>query len=285
VRTLILGGEGMLGQAVRRAAARRGWPALAASSRQADVTEPSSLHRLVDTFRPELVVNCAAFTRVDDCETRREHALSVNGRALEHVTAAAARCGAVVAQLSTDYVFDGSAQRPYPPHAATAPLSVYGESKRLGEQLALAYERTFVLRTSWLFGPGGPNFVRLIAGLLADRRAPLRVVDDQVGGPTYTPYLAAAVLDLAQTGARGILHYQNREAVSWHGFAVVIAALLDPRAEVLPVSTEEFPRPATRPSYSVLDVAATEAQLRRPVESWRLGLADYLAHSTNDGRR
>ncbi len=146
----------------------------------------------------------------------------------------------------------------------------------------LAWERSLVVRTSWLFGPGGPNFVATIRGRLA-KGEPLRVVDDQVGCPTYTPFLANALWELAGSGLTGVVHYRNRDAVSWHGFASEIARAVAPGATVTPVATTEFPRPARRPAYSVLDVARFEAATGRGVEPWLWGLAEYLDRARREG--
>lgn len=302
MRTLILGGTGMLGRAVTAAARRRGFPALALSHSQADVTDRERLLYWAREFRPELVVNAAAYTKVDLCESERETAFAVNGTALGNVAAAAATAipgGAVLLQVSTDYVFDGIAGTgsvPYKEDDPTAPLSVYGESKLLGERLAREYGRALVVRTSWLFGPGGPNFVATIHRLLQEQKPqkPLRVVDDQRGGPTYTPYLAQALLDLAPLvrdgagdlggigGIGGIVHYQNREPVTWYGFAAAIARLTTGTVDasgsprIVPVTTAEFPRPAVRPAWSVLDVHRFENAVGRRVEPWEMGLSEYL---------
>jgi dTDP-4-dehydrorhamnose reductase len=282
MRTIVFGGAGMLGRAVAAEWRRHGQAVLALSRGQADVRDRAALIAHADFFRPQLIVNCAAFTRVDDCESERETALEVNGAAVANVAAAAEHAGAALVHVSTDYVFDGLADVPYREDAATAPRSAYGESKLRGEEEALRYERTLVLRTSWLFGPGGPNFVATIRRLLRRGKTPLRVVDDQVGCPTYTPFLARAIRELADRGERGVLHYRNRDAVSWHGFAVEIAAVVDAGAEVVPVSTAEFPRPAPRPAYSVLDVTRFEAAAGRRVEPWIAGLVSYLQTLGND---
>jgi dTDP-4-dehydrorhamnose reductase len=277
VRTLIFGGGGMLGRAVVRAARRRGLAALALTREQADVTDRERLLYWADAFRPELIVNCAAYTRVDACESDRERAFEINGRAVAHAVAAAERAGARLIQVSTDYVFDGAARRPYAEDAPPAPLSVYGESKLLGERQALGYERALVVRSSWLFGHGGPNFVATILGLIERGERTLKVVDDQTGCPTYTLYLAEAIWELARSGATGIVHYRNREPVTWCGFAAEIARLWDTGVEVVPVTTEEFPRPARRPAYSVLAIDRFEQATGRRVEPWGLGLVEYLA--------
>ena len=267
----------MLGRAVAAHWRRRGDAVLALGHAQADITDRAKLHYWAESFRPEVVINCAAFTRVDDCETEHDTAMEINGRAVAHVRAAAESVGALLVHVSSDYVFDGRATTPYAEDAPTGPQSAYGASKLLGEEEALhsGPERVLVVRTSWLFGPGGPNFARTIAGALRAGK-PLRVVDDQIGRPTYTPYLARALRDLVRHGARGIVHYGNHDAVSWHGFATEIARLLAPGATVEPVPTTEFPRPARRPAYSVLDVGRFEALVGRRVESWAAGLAEYL---------
>jgi dTDP-4-dehydrorhamnose reductase len=281
MRTLVLGGGGMLGGAVLAAARARGWPALALSHAQADIGDEARLDHWMAAFGPEAVINCAAYTRVDDCETQPERALAVNGEGVGRVARAAERRGARLVQVSTDYVFDGDArQQPYAEDDATGPRSAYGRSKLLGEERALAYGRSLVVRTSWLFGAGGPNFVTAIVRQIDGGARQLRVVADQVGAPTYTRFLARALLDLAPLAATGIVHYRNREPVSWYSFAVAIARWRPGAAgivEVVPVTTAEMPRPAPRPAYSVLAVERCAALLGRPVESWELGLAEYLS--------
>ena len=278
MRCLVFGGTGMLGQAVVAEARSRGWDALGLSRAQADVLDRERLLGWADSFRPELVVNCAAFTRVDACETERTQAFAVNGDGVAHAAAVAARAAAAFVQVSTDYVFDGTARTPYREDAPTNPLSVYGRSKLAGEAHALAYDRGLVVRTSWLFGPGGPNFVATMVDLIEAGRVPLRVVRDQEGCPTYAPFLARALLDLAQGGVTGIVHYRNREPVSWYAFAAEIARLWSGAAEVVPIATAEFPRAAPRPAYSVLDVTRFERCAGRPVEAWEWGLAEMLGH-------
>jgi dTDP-4-dehydrorhamnose reductase len=277
MRCLVLGGTGMLGRAVVAEARSRGWAALGLSHAQADLTDRDDLLGWAERFRPEVVVNCAAYTKVDAAEADRERAFAVNGDGVANAAALAGRAGARLVQVSTDYVFDGKAQAPYREDAPTAPLSVYGESKLAGERRALAYERALVVRASWLFGPGGASFVATMVGLIEAGRLPLRVVADQVGCPTSTPSLARALLDLAARNASGIVHYQDREPVSWYAFAVEIARLWSGAAEVIPVTSVEFPRPARRPAYSVLDAGRFETIAGRLVEPWECGLVETLA--------
>jgi len=293
MRSIVLGGTGMLGRQVVAEGRRRGHAVLGLSHDQADVTDPERLVGWVRAFSPEAVFNCAAMTAVDACETEEERAFAVNARGAGHAASAAAAGGARLLHVSTDYVFDGRGREPYREDHATEPLSVYGRSKLSGESAVLEYERATVVRTSWLFGPEGSSFVTTMLRLVAAGHDTLRVVDDQVGCPTFTPYLARALWDLAEMGAErgpergsgtgdagraacGVVHYRNREPLSWCGFAREIVASWAPEVEVVPVTTEEFPRPASRPAYSVLDVARFESLAGRPVESWRAGLGLYL---------
>lgn len=279
MRTLVLGGTGMLGRAVVAEARSRSLPVLGLSREQADVRDRERLLYWVESFRPELIVNCAAYTKVDACETEgRPEAFAINAEAVGDVAAAAREAKARLVHVSTDYVFDGRGSEPYREDAPVGALSVYGQTKLDGERRALAYERSTVVRTSWLFGPGGPNFVATIVRLIEEGKH-LRVVRDQEGAPTYTLFLARAILDLAQLQAGGVVHYRNRGPVSWYDFASEIAGLWSGAnriPEVVPITTEEFPRPAPRPAYSVLDVSRFEEITGRRVEPWGWGLAEYL---------
>lgn len=288
LRGLVLGGAGMLGRQVVAEGRRRGHPALGLSRAQADVTDRERLLEWGRSFRPEVVFNCAAMTAVDACEAEEERAFAVNAGGAGNAAALARSAGARLVQVSTDYVFDGTAREPYPEDAPTGARSVYGRSKLAGEAEALAglgsgagaADGATVVRTSWLFGPGGPSFAATILRLIAGGTDPLRVVDDQVGCPTYTPYLARALWDLAEIGpgggAAGVVHYRNREPVSWCGFAREIAASRAPAVAVEPITTAEAARAAPRPAYSVLAVDRFERLTGRPVESWRVGLGQYL---------
>jgi dTDP-4-dehydrorhamnose reductase len=276
MRALVLGGSGLLGRALVSELRDRGVDCAAPGREEVELKDPATPILLLDRFEPEVVFNCAAFTRVDECEARPEHAMEVNGAAVARLVEACRGRACRVVQVSTDYVFDGRACSPYREDAPTSPISVYGRSKLVGELAALAESSSLVVRTSWLFGVGGASFVRTVVGLL-ERAAPLRIVDDQVGCPTYAPYLARALCDLASSEARGVYHYCNRGPVSWHGLAREIAARLAPDHEIVAVSSEEFPRPAPRPAYSVLGVEKFEAAVGRRVECWLTGLERCLS--------
>jgi dTDP-4-dehydrorhamnose reductase len=280
MRTLILGGSGMLGKALVASGRERGWPTLALPRRHADIRDAARVRFWCEDFRPQVVVNSAAYTKVDLCEGEgREEAFAVNADAVATVAAESRRVGARLVQISSDYVFAGDGHDAYREDSPTGPISVYGESKLRGEQAALVEANSLVVRASWLFGPDGPNFAATIVRLIMRGDDPLRVVDDQVGAPTYTPFLARAILDLAASGAQGLVHYRNHPACSWYAFAVEIARAWPVAGKVTrvePTNTAAMSRPAARPPYSVLDVQHCERLLGRPVEPWLGGLAEYL---------
>ncbi len=270
----------MLGRAVSAAAGSRGQQVQDPGRRELDLVDTAAVVRRIQEFRPQLVVNCAAFTDVDGCESRSEEAWEINGRAVARLGAEIERLGGCrLLHVSTDYVFDGRGSTPYREDDETDPQTVYGASKRLAEVGLARCPRSTVVRTSWLFGPGGRNFVRTIAARARDG-VPLRVVADQHGCPTYTPFLASALLDLGDIALDGdglppIVHYRNRDPVSWHGLACAVVRQLGVEAMPAPVTTAEMPRPASRPAYSVLDVERFERICGRQVEDWRQGLDDY----------
>jgi len=275
-RAIVLGAAGQLGRELTVELERRGAEVLAAGRDRVDLRDTARILELAREFRADTVYNCAAWTDVDDCEAAPDLAMEVNGRSPARL-AAALPGGCRLVHVSTDYVFDGRASRPYREGDPTAPGTAYGKSKLLAEPAVVA-SGGLVVRTSWLFGPEGRNFVSAIANRLGSGE-PVRVVADQVGCPTYAPSLARALVDLAAVGATGIVHYANTPSTSWHGFAVAIGETLGLHAEIEPIATGDWPRPAVRPAYSVLDTGRFEALARRPVEPWRAGLKDWCARA------
>ncbi len=276
MKVLITGAGGMLGQDVRRVGELTGHEVVALDRAALDVTDAAAVQAAFVEHLPDTAVNCVAWTDVDGAESAEADALRLNSDAARNVAAAAAGVGASVVLPSTDYVFDGTADRPYVESDATNPQSAYGRTKLAGEQATAAVNpRHFVVRTSWLFGVGGGNFVETMLGL-ADR-GELRVVDDQVGSPTYTPHLADGLLRLAATDAYGIHHMTADGHCSWFDFARAIFDGSGVDCAVTPVTTAEFPRPAPRPAYSVLD-----SERPRPIRlpDWHNGLRTYLAERT-----
>lgn len=259
-----------------------------------DITDRRQVRAVLQELRPELVVNCAAFTDVDGCESREELAHRVNAEGPGHLAEAARDVGAVLVHISTDYVFDGAGNRPYTEEDPVGPRSAYGRSKLAGERAILdsGLAEYLIIRTSWLYGPGGKNFVDTIARLAAEREE-LRIVADQVGSPTYTGDLARAIFRLLdavsgrdRSGRRsspyGIYHFSNGGSCSWYEFAREIIARLKEGGRpvrvgrVLPIRTEEYPLPASRPAYSVLSKEKYRRVTGAEVPHWREGLERYL---------
>src|SRR3954452_6166303 len=275
MRILVTGAGGMLGQDLLAAAGRRGEDAVGVVRAECDITDPDAVRAAVDETRPDVVINAAAWTDVDGAEEREPEAAAVNGAGAGHVAAAAADAGATVIHVSTDYVFDGRGRRPYVEGDATAPLNAYRRTKRAGEQaVAAANPRHHVVRSSWLFGVGGPNFVATMLRVGGERNE-LTVVDDQVGCPTWTGHLAEALLDLAgREDGYGIHHGAASGSCSWHAFAVEIFARTGMDVTVHPGRTADLGRPAPRPAYSVLGSGRADALV---LPEWRAGLDGYLA--------
>ncbi|NUR90854.1 MAG: dTDP-4-dehydrorhamnose reductase [Nonomuraea sp.] len=257
----------MLAADVRDRAARTGEPVLALGRSELDLTDHRAVRDLVTACRPEVVINCAAWTAVDDAETHEDDALAVNGHAVGRLAEACALAGARLFHVSTDYVFDGTAPEPYREDAPTAPVNAYGRTKLAGELAALEHGQ-HVVRSAWLYGAGGPNFVATMIKLAAARET-VDVVDDQRGQPTWTADLADYLVRLARSGLPpGVYHGTSSGETTWCGLAKEVFTLLglDP-ARVRPVTSAAFPRPAARPANSVL--AHTRGE---PIRHWREAL-------------
>ncbi len=277
MKLLVTGAGGMLGQEVAAAGRRAGHGVVALARAHLDVTRTDLVRRRFDAERPDAVINCAAYTNVDGAEEDRALAFALNGEAPAAVAAAAAEVDAAVLHVSSDYVFDGLKGEPYVESDATAPLSVYGESKLAGEEpTAAANRRHFVVRSAWLFGLGGPNFVDTMLRLGREREE-VRVVDDQVGSPTSCVDLAEALVRLVATDHYGLHHVAGGGACSWAELAAETFRQAELGCRVTPITTAEMGRPAPRPAYSALDSERPETPRLRP---WPEALAAYLAART-----
>jgi dTDP-4-dehydrorhamnose reductase len=273
MRLAVTGARGMLGQAVVAAARERGHDVIALTRAQADVTDAPALRAALARTTPHAVVNCAAWTDVDGAEDDEDAATAINGAGAGNLAAAAAACGARLVHVSTDYVFDGTKREPYLESDAVAPQSAYGRSKLAGERAIAAVAGDHAIaRTAWLFGAGGRNFVETMLRLGAERDE-VRVITDQVGCPTWSGHLAAALLDLAGARATGIFHVAAAGACSWHDLTVEAFRRAGVDCTVRETTTAEFPRPAARPAYSVL---RSERRETPDVPAWQEGLAAYL---------
>ncbi|MFJ6387288.1 dTDP-4-dehydrorhamnose reductase [Streptomyces sp. NPDC091972] len=278
---LVTGAGGMLGQDVLARLDRSGERYVALDRKALDLTDADAVRAAVEEHRPAVVVNCAAWTAVDDAETREDEALAINGDGPRHLAEACARTGAVLLHVSTDYVFAGDAAEPYAEDAPTAPRSAYGRTKLAGEQAVLKGlpERGYVVRTAWLYGTGGPNFVKTMIKLEGVKDT-LDVVDDQRGQPTWSADLAGLLVELglgalAGTAPAGVYHGTSSGETTWHGFTQEIFRLLgaDPD-RVRPTTSDAFVRPAPRPAYSVLGHGRFAEAGIEPLRDWRTALTE-----------
>jgi dTDP-4-dehydrorhamnose reductase len=274
MRVLVTGAAGMLGYDVSAAATAAGHDVVAFARADLDVTDAAAVAAAVEGARPDAVVNCAAWTDVDGSESSEALATAVNGDGAGHVAAAAARAGAHLVHVSTDYVFDGRARTPYVEDAPTGPQGAYGRSKLAGERAvsAAAPQGSAIVRTSWLFGRNGGNFVATMLRLGAERDA-VDVVDDQVGCPTWTGHLAPALVAVAEQRLTGVLHLAGGGSCSWFDLARETFRRAGLACEVRPQSTAALGRPAPRPAFSVLRSTRADAPA---LPAWADGLAGYL---------
>lgn len=278
MRWLVTGGRGQLGVELHRVLSAAGAEVHAPGRAQLDITDAAAVDAAV--AGADVVVNAAAYTAVDAAETDQASATRVNGEAAGLLAAAAARHGARIVQVSTDYVLGGDATVPYPESAPRAPRNAYGRSKALGEQLVLAAapDHALVVRTAWLYGAGGPNFVRTMLRLAGERET-VQVVDDQIGQPTWARDLAHGILRLVEAEApAGIYHGTNSGQASWFELARAVFenAGHDP-ARVEPTTSAGYPRPAARPAWSVLGHDAWERVGVPPLRPWRAALDEAMA--------
>jgi dTDP-4-dehydrorhamnose reductase len=246
-----------------------------------DITDPSAVEAAVAGARPDAVINCAAFTAVDAAEKQEAAALAVNGTAVTNVARASEAAGALLLQLSTDYVFDGSLDRAYREGDPPKPVSVYGRTKLAGERATELARRHLIVRTAWLFGEGA-NFVAAIRRQLDAGTKTLRVVNDQRGCPTYTVDLADALLRLLASGTMGVIHAVNAGSATWFEFALEVVRRLGSEVEVVPISTAEADRQAPRPAVSVLDTSELRRILGSELPPWQDALGRYL-HEARGG--
>lgn len=278
MRVLVAGSGGQLGRALA-ATAPAGVTLVAPPEAAFDITDAAAVADIVTAAQPDLLINAAAWTAVDKAEAEEAAALAVNATAVGHLAAAAAASGARFVQVSTDYVFDGQACQPYRPDTPPAPASAYGRTKLAGEQAASAHHPApLIIRTAWVYAAEGNNFVRTMLRLMAERDE-VRVVADQVGTPTHAASLARAIWALH--AHHGIFHWTDAGITSWYDFAQAIQdealrlGLLTRAVPIVPIATADYPTPARRPAWSVLDKSATWA-ITGPARHWRHELIDCL---------
>ena len=281
MKVLILGAGGQVGRALTLLAPD-GAVVTALDRSGLDLSDIDAIAPLVRRFGPDLMINAAGYTAVDKAESEPDLAHRINGDAPGAMARAAADIGARFMHISTDFVFDGMAHMPYSPDAATNPLSVYGASKRAGERaVASAGGNALTIRTAWVYGAGGANFVETMLRLMTTRPE-INVVADQIGTPTHADSLARAIWALTTTDHTGIAHFTDAGIASWYDFAVAIhdlataAGLLDSAVRINPIPATAYPTPAWRPAYSVLDKVQTWDWLGYTSDHWRHELATMI---------
>lgn len=248
-----------------------------------DLTVQEQAFALVEKHVPDLLINCAAFTNVDACETDRETAFAANALAPRNLAMACEAQGTKIIHISTDYVFAGDGDTPLDETALPGPRTAYGETKLLGEAYLRDFcTRWFILRTSWLYGRNGKNFVKTIQAV-AREKGELKVVDDQLGNPTNAEDLAHHILKLAPTREYGLYHCTGNGVCSWFDFAREIVRASGIEADVKPCTTAEFPRPAPRPAYSALDNAMLRATVGDEMRTWQEALGEYIFSQQQEG--
>ncbi len=281
----ILGGKtGLLGQSLTKAFKNAGAKVVALSSADCDILEPLTIQNMLERYDPDLLINTAAYTQVDLAEDNEEMAFALNGTAPPLLAAEAAKRSIPFVHYSTDFVFNGNKRTPYTVYDETNPFSVYGVSKAGGETnlLKLGYDRTLIIRISWLFGPGKINFVEKILSLCEERDT-LTVVNDQTGSPSYAPDVAANSIKLIEQDATGIYHLCNSGETTWHGLASAAATLAGSNCKVEPVPSSAFPTKAVRPIYSVLDISKFITTTGETPRHWRDALKEYVTEELKAG--
>jgi len=274
MKVLVTGGSGQLARAV--CAAWTGGELVVPEESRLDLGDPEAIRRVVAEVRPEAVLNLGAFTQVDACETSPDRAMLINATAVGWLAAACREQGALLVQISTDYVFDGLGTRPYREEDPTGPRSVYGRSKLAGEEQARLAPEHLILRTSWLYDARGRNFYRTMLDAAAQGRA-LKVVDDQRGTPTSCPALVRQLQRAVAEGWRGLVHATCHGETTWHGFAAEIFRQRGVQASLRPCASAEYPLPAPRPAYSVLSGQRRGLLGSDLMPAWEEALAEVVA--------
>lgn len=280
MRILVTGASGQLGYDVERELERRGIEHLGTSSRELDITDRAAVEHLMQSYRPDAVVHCAAYTKVDLAEDEPERCWAVNADGTRNMAAACRKTGAKLLYISTDYVFPGTGERSYETGDPTGPVNTYGRSKLAGELAVQSLlEKYFIVRISWVFGKNGNNFVKTMLRL-AETKAELSVVCDQIGSPTYTADLAPLLCDMVQTERYGVYHATNEGTCAWSEFAEAIFELAGRQVVVHPIPTSAYPTRAARPLNSRMSKECLHSNGFQELPEWKNALARYLKEIT-----
>ncbi|MFC3750505.1 dTDP-4-dehydrorhamnose reductase [Paenibacillus sp. GCM10012306] len=282
MKVLVTGAAGQLGQDVVLLLQKEGHEVFGCDRQEMDITDLEQTVKVVGDFNPDAVIHCAAYTAVDAAESDVDGAYLINATGSRNVALASEKVGAKLVYISTDYVFEGLSSEPYHEYDNTAPRSIYGKSKRAGENLVQSLSsKYFIVRTAWVYGKYGKNFVKTMLKF-GQEKPLLKVVNDQKGSPTYTVDLASFVLELIQTEKYGVYHATNSGSCTWYEFTQAIfedahdILGLDFTAKLEPCTTEEFPLPAPRPRNSVLEHLSIRTNGFEDIRHWREGLRDFL---------
>ncbi|TFE00027.1 dTDP-4-dehydrorhamnose reductase [Jeotgalibacillus sp. R-1-5s-1] len=278
LKVLVTGSRGQLGKEIYHVLEKAGHQVIGLGRQQLDITISEDVLNTFKKYSPDVVIHAAAYTDVNNAENEQEEAFKVNGAGTKNVALAVHEIKAKLVYVSTDYIFNGASRSPIPEDTEPSPLSVYGQSKLEGEKYVKEIlEDFFIVRTSWLYGQFGNNFVKkmLEAG---DRLQKVTVVDDQFGSPTYTGDLAEAIAKLIMTDKYGTYHLSNSGSCSWYEFAKKIFELADKEVTVVPCKTEEFKSPAKRPEYSILEHGKWKGNGFEEIRHWSNALEDFLTH-------
>jgi dTDP-4-dehydrorhamnose reductase len=281
MKTLVIGSHGQLGTDMVAMCQAAGHDTIGIDFPEIDITDRPATAALVEQQRPELIVNCAAFTAVDECEAKQERAFAINRDGVANIALAAQKTGSRVVHFSTDYVFDGLNTEPYVESDQPRPATIYGESKLAGEQALIAgLSRHYIFRIAWLYGLHGSNFVKTIRRVAAEKAATggvLWVVNDQFGTPTYTREVIRQMLAVVDTEEYGLYHCTAEGFCSWYDFARLIVDQAGIAVDLQPCTTAEYPRPAQRPPYSVLENRRLKQLGLHTMQEWRAGFAAFAA--------
>jgi len=277
MKVLVLGAKGMLGSEIVRSF-KRFFDVISYCREDIDITDTLLTREKIKKAKPEIVINAAAYTDVDGCEKNKEYALKVNSFGVRNISEVCKEIGAKIVHISTDYIFDGNKRKPYKEEDEPNPINFYGKSKLKGEnQIKEVCENFLIIRSEWLYGMGGRNFVNLIIET-AKKESLLKVVNDQIGTPTYTKDLSEAILSLLKKDCTGIYNATNSGQCSWFEFACKIVELLKLKVKILPISSQESNRIAKRPSYSVLNCNKLKGDTGFFFRPWAEALEEFLRY-------
>jgi dTDP-4-dehydrorhamnose reductase len=281
MRVLVTGARGMLGTDLVCLLEENEHEVFATDIQELDITQLESLRKMVSDIYPDVIINCAAYTNVDKAEEEPDEAFRINGLGVKNLALVCRDLDIDLCHISTDYVFDGTKDGAYTPDDPPNPINTYGQSKLAGENyIRQIWSKFYIIRTSWLYGKYGKNFVYSILRLAKEKKE-LKVVDDQMGSPTWTVTLSNVIIKLIQTKKYGVYHATDRtgNGISWYEFAQKIVELAQLDSEVIPTTTAEFPRSASRPKNSILDLILLESTLKLNFPHWDESLGKFLLDS------